>query len=531
MIRFSQVQFTYPGASLPALQVDGLRIPAGSFCLLSGQSGSGKSTLLRLVNGLVPHFSGGTIQGSIEINGINPIQAGPQRMSQQVGFVFQEPENQFVVDVVEDEIVFSLENAAMPRNEIGQRLDQMLTLLEIGHLRHRKVESLSGGEAQRVAIAAALVLQPPILLLDEPTSQLDPFAAQEVLTLLDRLRRNNRLTIMLAEQRLERILPHASMLVHLAPDGQSLLAGPPQEILQHSELVPPLVELAKKRGWHPLPLTVSDAAQFLTPAEVLKEHSNPIFAAATSPVVSIKNLSVTYQRQPALRDINLDIFQGERLVIMGPNGAGKSTLLRTIVRLIKPAQGTIKLNGRLLNGENERNIFRDVGFLPQDPNALLFAESVRQEMLITLRNHHQDMDTAAIECLLQRLLLNGKSDAYPRDLSTGEKQRTALGAISITNPALLILDEPTRGLDQLAKQALYQLLVNWNAEGKTIVLVTHDVEFAASLATRLVILENGQISADGDPRTLMHAMPRYRTQIAQLFPNSGWLTVADTSQD
>lgn len=245
MIRIEKLTYRYPGAEKNALHIPWLQIQAGTFCLVIGESGSGKSTLLRLINGLVPHFTGGTLGGNIQVAGLNPVAAGPQVMSRQVGFVFQEAENQFVVDIVEDEIAFSMEQAAIPRAEMQTRVQQILQTLNLEHLRTRKVDTLSGGETQRVAIAAALVLEPKILVLDEPTSQLDPLAAEEVMLLLKRLQQDLGLTIVLSEQRLDRVLGFADCVAILSADGQLSEYGLPQEVIQHSVLKPPIVQLAE----------------------------------------------------------------------------------------------------------------------------------------------------------------------------------------------------------------------------------------------------------------------------------------------
>ncbi len=529
MIEINQLIFTYPAAEKPALNINRLSIPAASFCLVTGQSGSGKSTLLRLMNGLVPHFTGGTLSGSILVHGDDPVQSGPALMSNKVGFVFQEPENQFVVDVVEDEIAFSMENAAVARSEMQSRINSILQQLEIQHLRKRKLGTLSGGEAQRVALAAALVLNPALLVLDEPTSQLDPKAAQDVLALLDRLRKNNGLTILLAEHRLERVLPFADTMVHIHPDGSDCWFGTPQEIIPRSKLQPPVVQLGIKLGWQPIPLDVKSTAGFLQYKLTIKPAKPELKINSTKPAISVKDLIVNYPDQPVLKRISFDLFEGERVAIMGPNGAGKSTLLRALIGLIKPMAGSISLFGESIQNRQTAEICRSVAFLPQDPNALLFSETVRNELEVTLHNHGIQPAENEISDLLAELLLNEKSEAYPRDLSTGERQRTALGAICITHPKLIILDEPTRGMDQLAKAALIKLLKQWNAEGRTILLVTHDVEFVAEFATRTLILENGSILADGLPAQVMHDFPRYRTQIAQLFPDTPWLTVEDVN--
>ena len=387
MIDIDRLIFSYPDAPRPALQLKNLHIPAGAFCLVTGQSGCGKSTLLRLTNGLIPHFTGGTISGSIRVAGKDPIQTGPELMSRQVGFVFQEAENQFVVDVVEDEIAFSLENAAVPRSEMRSRVNQVLEQLGIQKLRKRKLDTLSGGEAQRVALAAALVLNPKLLVLDEPTSQLDPQAAQDVLTMLEHLRKTSDLTILLAEHRLERILPFADLMIHIRPDGSEILIGSPQEILPLSRLQPPVVQLGIKFGWRPLPLDVSSAAVFVPSNLKIKTPGQPQDDSLRTTAISVSELVVNYPDHPVLKNISFEIYAGDRVALMGPNGAGKSTLLRSLIGLIKPAHGSIRLFGETIHNRQTSEICRSVAFLPQDPNALLFSETVRQELEVTLHNH------------------------------------------------------------------------------------------------------------------------------------------------
>ena len=532
MLRIENLSFTYPDSLKPALLIDHLHIPRGSFTLVSGRSGSGKSTLLRLTNALVPYFSGGKVSGSILVDGLNPLEKGPQVMSKHVGFVFQEPENQFIVDRVEDEIAFSMENAAIPRAEMQNRILNILQQLGIESLRYRKVNTLSGGEMQRVAIAAALVLRPKILVLDEPTSQLDPRAAQDVLSLLDQIRKEQGITILVAEHRLERVLQFCTLMLHLTAGQAVTLCGTPNEVVARCELQPPVVRLAQLRNWQPLPLSVEAAIPFAKNEQILPKYFEAIDLSTkdeenSQAVFSIRNLSIDYGKQPVLEGINFDLHQAERLVIMGPNGAGKSTLLRALVGLIKPNQGEIYLQGQPIVDLHTAEICRSVGFLPQDPNALLFSETVTQELETTLRNHQLPVDGNAIQKMLDQLMLKEEGLTYPRDLSTGERQRVALGAMSITKPQVLILDEPTRGLDQLAKNSLLALLKEWNAKGVTILMVTHDVEMAASFASRVILLEEGHLIANGDPRKILHQFPRYRTQIAQLFPDSGLLTVED----
>jgi energy-coupling factor transporter ATP-binding protein EcfA2 len=538
VITFEHVSYIYPGVTRPALQDVSLHLPEGVFALVVGPSGAGKSTLLRCINGLVPHFSGGALQGTLIVDGIEPVQATPQVLSRHVGFVFQDPEAQFVMDRVEDEVAFALENAALPRQEMRVRVEEVLDLLDLAPLRDRPLETLSGGERQRVAIAAALALRPHILVLDEPTSQLDPQSAEDVLHALVRLNADLGLTIVLVEHRLERVLPFVDHLVCLSESGTVVTAGPPRQVLQRLDLVPPLVTVSKALGWDPLPLTIKEGRQFsrewtgrkLSPASTRPEGelTNPPQGRTNQPYLQAQEIEVGYNGRAVLHSVNLDVWPGEIVVLMGRNGSGKTTLLKSIVGLLRLRQGRLVVGGQETNGHHVAEICQRVGYLPQDPNALLFADTVRQELLITLRNHRLETQPPIDpQALLAQLGIVGKADAYPRDLSAGERQRVALGAITVTRPGALLLDEPTRGLDYAAKHALVALLRGWRDEGMAILLVTHDVELAAAAADRVMLMSQGDIIARGAPAQVLGASPLFAPQVARLFPGSGWLTPED----
>jgi energy-coupling factor transport system ATP-binding protein len=510
-------------------------LPTGELILLVGSSGAGKSTLLRCVNGLTPHFTGGALSGSIQVNGLDPVQAAPQVMSRHVGFVFQDPESQFVLDRVEDEIAFALENSAMPRPEMRVRVEEALDLLDLAPLRERPLATLSGGEKQRVAIAAALALRPQILVLDEPTSQLDPKSAEDVLNALVRLNNDLGLTILLAEHRLERVASFAGRVLYLSPEGGELLCDAPAAVFSQIDLGPPLVQVGKRLGWSPLPLTIKEGLRFARghapflhgAGQRARGKSSP----QDAPFISIQNVEFSYKEASVLNGVSLAVHPGEVVALMGRNGSGKSTLLRNIVGLLRPTRGRIAVAGQDIRSQDVAAICRRVAYLPQDPNALLFADTVRQEMEITLRNHGEAVDAPPMrqrmDELLRRLRLSGKATAYPRDLSVGERQRVALAAVAITRPDGLLLDEPTRGLDGEAKAELITLLAGWRAEGMAILLVTHDVELAAQIADRVAIMSQGEIIAEGPPEQVMAASPLFAPQIARLFPGSGWLTAED----
>ena len=528
MIAFHQVTYTYPGASVPILRDVNLRIPSGALALVTGPSGAGKSTLLRCINGLVPHFSGGVFHGQVDVAGLDPVRASPRQVSQSVGFVFQDPESQFVFDGVEDEIAFALENAAIPFAEMHARVAEVLELLGLTRLRSRPLDSLSGGEQQRVAIAAALALRPSILVLDEPTSQLDPKGAEDVLQALERLQRLQGLTVVLAEHRLERILPFADLLVHV--ENQQVIAGPPRQGLARIALNPPLVRLGKALGWEPLPLTVEESRPFVAkmafqPAPQTRKSMPE--DGPTAPVLQARALSFSYGSELILEDANLELSGGEILGLMGGNGVGKSTLLRCLVGLLRPSRGTVTLYGKDTAALGVADICLQVGYLPQDPNALLFADSVLEELRITLRNHHLPVREDFLLEFLGRIGLVDLAAQYPRDLSVGERQRVALGAVTISMPKVVLLDEPTRGLDYVSKAVLLKILQEWRQSGKAILLVTHDVEFAAMACDRVAIMEKGRVVQVGQTARMLRGRPLFAPQIVQLFPDTDWLTASD----
>ena len=534
MITLRHFTHRYPQSDRPALADVDLHIPEGAFALVAGPSGAGKSTLLRALNGLVPHFSGGRSAGFLTVAGRDPVADGPSVLSRSVGFVFQDPEAQFVVDQVEDEIAFALENAGLPVSLMVERVEAALALLELAGLRRRQIGQLSGGEMQRVAIASALALRPRLLVLDEPTSQLDPQSAEELLKTLARLNRALGLTVVLSEHRLERVAAYATHVIYLDGDGRAPNCGPARHVFPHIPLVPPVVELGRALGWQPLPLTVEEGLPFarrsplLTTAVAERSSGEGPGVRPGEAVLSVRALHVSYADRPVLRGIDLDVRQGEIVALIGRNGAGKTTLLRAIAGLARAQRGEVTVGGRSIAGRSVADICRSVGYLPQNPNALLFADTVREEILVTLHNHGlQAHPPIAPEGLLARLGLAGLAGAYPRDLSAGERQRVALAAITATRPALLLLDEPTRGLDYGAKEALLNLLREWRADGMAVLLVTHDVELVARLADRVAWLEEGKIRADGSPASVLGESPAFAPQMARLFPGRGWLTVED----
>lgn len=540
MIEIDGLTYTFPRAQEPALQDVSLAVPAGEFALLTGPSGAGKSTLLRCLNGLVPHFSGGTITGRVQVGGYNALEAGPRVLSKVVGFVFQSPESQAVLDRVEAEIAFGLENAAVPESDMRLRVEEVLNLLDLARLRDRPLSKLSGGERQRVAIATAMVLKPRILVLDEPTSQLDPQAAAELLQSLVRLNEELGLTVMLVEQRLERVVRYVDRLIYLEA-GRIVTDRPVRSALGQipDEQLPPLARLGRALGWQPLPLTVKEGRQFARqvppPVGLDKEvetngRTDPGRSPGAAPMLlEADDIHFAYNGRSVLQGVDLHVKRGEAVVLLGRNGSGKSTLLKCLVGLLKPARGRIMLAGESVNGKSVADICRQVAYLPQAPDDLLFADTVEEELAITLRNHGLTDGQLPLppDGLLSELGLDKLGKHYPRDLSVGQRQRVALASIMVTVPKLLLLDEPTRGLDFSAKRDLIALWQAWQARGIGLLLVTHDVELTVRIADRVLVLGPGQIIADGPPAEVLGASALFAPQMARLFPGRGWLTVED----
>ncbi|MGQ9627639.1 MAG: ABC transporter ATP-binding protein [Anaerolineae bacterium] len=524
LVIFHNVTYIYPEGKGPVLSDFNLEVEEGEFLLVIGASGAGKSTFLRCLNGLVPHFYGGNFRGDVRVAGRDPVALGPRGMSDLVGFVFQDPEAQFVVDVVEDELVFAMENHGFPQALMRRRVEEVLDQMGIAPLRGRRVSALSGGEKQRVAIGAVLTLQPRLLVLDEPTSQLDPQAAEEVLTALQKLNQDLGLTVILSEHRLERVVQYADRILYLPGGGLPPLEGPPAEVLAQVELTPPLITLAKRLGWKPLPLTIKAGQSFARRLKIAPfKPEEP--GKNLPPLAQIADLWFAYGEQEALRGASFSLHEGEIVALMGRNGSGKTTLLKHLAGLLRPQQGRIELWGQDTRQMALEEIIRRVGYVPQNPNALLFAETVQDELNFTRRNHGLPPEEESE--LLRILGLEGHANSYPRDLSVGERQRVALAAILASEPELILLDEPTRGLDYRKKDALAAFLKAQKEAGKTVLMSTHDVELVARCADRVIILGEGQVVAEGPTREVMAGSMVFSSQVSKLFGDAHLLTVEE----
>ena len=544
MIRFDGVSVTLPGAPAPVLREVSFTVPEGELCLVVGRTGSGKTTVLRCVNGLVPHFSGGRLDGEVSVDGRGTRTHRPRDLADLVGVVGQDPVAGFVTDRVEDELAFGMESLGVAPAVMRRRVEETLDLLGLADVRDRPLLSLSGGQQQRVAIGSVLTSHPRVLVLDEPTSALDPPAAEEVLAALTRLVHDLGLTVLVAEHRLERVVQYADSVLHLPGDG-TVVAGTPAGIFATAEVAPPVVTLGRLAGWSPLPLSVRDARRLAGPlrerlAAAAQREGALAQREATAPergtasrggeVARLERVSVVRGQAVALRGVDLVVRAGEVVALMGRNGAGKSTLLSVLAGLLAPTQGRALVGDAAPDRLSPRQLVRRVGLVPQQPADLLYADTVTRECAVADRE--SGLPVGATAAALERLvpdLLAERGDAHPRDLSEGQRLSLVLAVVLAGAPPLLLLDEPTRGLDYPAKERLGRVLRELAAGGHAVLLATHDVELAAETADRTVVLADGEIVADGPTREVVTQSPAFAPQVAKVLAPGGWLTVADVA--
>ncbi|HYM44968.1 MAG TPA: ATP-binding cassette domain-containing protein [Solirubrobacteraceae bacterium] len=536
IVSFNRVSYRYPGAVEPALDDVSLDVQPGELCLLAGLSGHGKSTLLRAACGLAPHFHGGRFAGAVTLAGMDTREHGPARLGTVAGVLFQDPETQLVTNSVRAELALGLQSRGEGGAAVARGVEEVALALGIDALLDRSVHELSGGEQQRVALGAALAGRPPVILLDEPTSQLDPVAGDELIGLLRRLNQEWETTILLAEHRLERCLSAADRVIALCR-GRVAHDGDPASFLAWAEreapaLQTPGAKLFALAGLRPLPVGVRQARASLRahgrlpqdghlrpaaaaqPQEAIgaPRNTDDRLAALTSdrrseigrqtgrrePVAALRMRGVWHELRdgPAiLRGIELTLRPGESVALMGRNGAGKSTLLRHAAGLLAPTRGRIERAGR-------------VALLLQNPGDYFL---------------HARVDEETSARALAAAGLEHASERNPRDLSGGERQRLALAIVAGDGepPAVLALDEPTRGMDREAKGELALELRRRAGDGQAVIVTTHDPEFAASCAQRAILLAGGRVIADGPASELLAGGWYFATETARILGGAG----------
>ena len=503
-----------------------LTVPQGGYLVILGPSGSGKSTLCLTFNGVIPQSIPGDMSGDVLINSLNTKDHHVHELADSVGIVLQNPESQLFAMSVEEELAFGPENLGLPREEIIKRIEEALTTINISD-RERFPFSLSGGEKQKLAIASMLTMKPSYLVLDEPTSQLDPRGRKDVFSVLKELHSEG-MSMVVVEHDTEHIVEHAQEVVVLK-DGCVVKCGSPEDVFSDVEgmkelgiQVPEVAEFTHAlytRGLiDRVYVTLEGAAAIKEHLKITKNHKKEMTktrvtkkARKDEPVVEVKSLFFQYADGPSvLTHVDLSIYKGEIVALVGQNGSGKTTLVKHFNGLLRPVKGEILVDRELVAKKSVAEMARKVGYVFQNPDHQIFADTVFDEVEFGLKNLGvpEQERKEKVEQVLQQTDLSRYKDVHPTSLSGGEKQRLAIASVLVMDPQILILDEPTTGLDLPSSRSIINLVKTLHSRGHTVVLVTHDMKLVAEMATRIVILKEGEIAADGHPRTIFgdHAL-------------------------
>lgn len=542
MINFDQVSVVYPEATEPTISDVNLNVAAGEWLVLAGPTGTGKSTLLNSINGMVPRFTGGTLYGTVTVDGRETGDLPPRELSDVVGVVNQDPLLGFVTDNVEAELAFGMEQLGLSPSTMRQRVEATIDLLGLAEIRDRKLHQLSGGQQQRVAIGSVFTSHPKVLVLDEPTSALDPTSAEEVLAALSRMVHDLGVTVVMAEHRLERVIQFADRVALMSPEGR-VTAGPPGEMMKTSPVAPPVVTLGRVMGWDPLPLSVRDArrdAPALIEELAGKEPALTVPPRKSDPVLRASKVLVAYDELVAVNKVDLDLYGGEIVALMGRNGCGKSSLLWALQGSGAMRSGSVELGERrrpkakikkgLFKRKTEESLGLDVGvgLVPQTPADLLFRDTVDKEC--GQADSDNGLEAGATRSILDQIAPGVPHETHPRDLSEGQKLGLALAITLVAKPEVLLLDEPTRGLDYEAKARLSKLLEQLRDDGIAVVLSTHDVEFVAQTCSRVIMMAGGEVIADDSATEVLTALPAFAPQVSRVLNDGKWLTVDQVTQ-
>ncbi|HYN30362.1 MAG TPA: ATP-binding cassette domain-containing protein [Dermatophilaceae bacterium] len=547
------VTVTLPDAAAATLRGVSVAVEEGELALVVGRTGVGKSTLLGAMTGAVPHFTGGTLAGDVRVHGRSTRTWRPRDLADLVGTVGQDPLAGFVTDTVEEELAYGMEQLGLSGAVMRTRVEEVLDVMGIAELREAPLRELSGGQQQRVAIGAVLTAHPRVIVLDEPTSALDPTGAEEVLATITRLVHDLAVTVVVAEHRIERVLQYADTVLAVGADGR-VRQGAPAEVMEDADVAPPVVELGRYAGWSPLPLSVRDARRRGTAlraelARVAVERPAPAAPSARRggpTVLAARGVVVRHGDVIAVAGVDLDLRAGEVTALMGRNGSGKSSLLWALQGSGSRAAGTVvvhpsgggpaldpaaldratldpaALDPAALDPAARR---RHVGLVPQSATDLLYLDTVGAECAQADAESGVPPGTCAE--LLERLVPGLDRLRHPRDLSEGQRLAVVLAIQLTADPEVLLLDEPTRGLDYPAKAALRQTVRELVARGRSVVVATHDVEVVAATADRVVLLAAGEVVADGSAAEVMGSSPALAPQIAKITAPGPWLTLGD----
>lgn len=518
-IEIKNLNFTYPLEKKKSLEDINLSIEKGSLLLVAGKSGSGKSTLGRAIVGTVPHFYGGTIGGQIKIDGKLIEKMSHKERAEKITMVFQDPEKQLMMNKVHREVAFGLENISANEKVIKRRVYEALQFSGILNLAERDITSLSGGEKQKVVVASALAYMPQCIILDEPTSQLDPSSAEEVINLVKKINEELGITVIVVEHRVNRWFDAADSIA-VMDKGKIRLFKDKEDFYNNCSedefmFLPDYLKFFKRIKIKSMPANFKKARiEFLNSNITLKKEDKNIYNEEHQTILTIKNLSYINDSKNILKNINFTVNKGDFISIMGANGAGKSTFLKSIMGLID-YEGVMELYNQNAKDMDLRSIAKHIGYVSQNPNDYLSKDTVYEEIKFTMDNYGI-YDEKVIEEVLKELEIYDLKDKNPRDLSGGQRQRVAIASILVLKPEMILLDEPTRGLERELKLKLGKVLKRLNEEGTTIILVTHDTDFASSFCSRYILMFNGSIAADGGKKEVLSDGIFYTTSINKL---------------
>ena len=526
-IEFRGVSFRYAGAQKDALQAINLTIQPGEIVLVTGPAGSGKTTFCSCINGLVPHYHEGELLGQVIVRSYDTRRARIGGLASLVGMVFQDPDSQLVTSSVVDEVAFGPENLGVPRTEINRRVTEALSATRLTGFEEREPHNLSGGEQQACAIAATYAMQPDIYVMDEPLANLDPEGRLQVLQVLIDVAKLRQKTLIIVEHSLEEVLPFVDRVIVMEA-GRIVRDGTLDEVLAGGDLPrvftrPAIVRLADTFG---LDLKTFSAEKFYADLTAQKPLGMIEAAAAPAPVVrtsstaliEFRNVHFAYKGQPALRGVNLTIYESELVAILGRNGSGKTTLARHIIGLLHPAQGSVIVGGRDVARTPTHELTQQIGFCFQNPNHQIVSFKVRDEMTFGLKAHniHPGEFEGRIQRALELVDLLDVIEAEIFDLGKGQKQRLALASVLTLNPQILVIDEPTTGQDPQMTREIFDIIKHLNDLGTTVLMITHRVDYAASYAQRAIVMNRGEVAFDGPVLGLVADVDMMRANALEL---------------
>lgn len=535
LITLNDVSVKYPGATVPVVNKMSFHVAKGERLLITGPSGCGKSTLAYVLNGTLPRSIEAELTGDVALGGQLVAEQSVKQIAEKVGILFQDPESQFCMQTVEEEVAFGLENLCIPTVEMEDRIEQSLVQVGLGTERKTQLHELSGGMKQRLGLACLLAMNPEVLILDEPTANLDPQGADELLRIIMQLAESSGKTLILIEHRLDRIVPHLDRVLLMNREGTLIADGSPRELFGHQQqlfkqegaAIPAVCEravafAAKGFIWSPFPLTVEEGNEQLimndrqanrtrdlfstdaTGAEHRDVDHRQVSMAKVAPIMKVCDLAFRYEQKEVLRDVSFNLYPGAITVLLGMNGAGKSTLVQLLMKLLKPTSGTVRLYDTPLTMWRDRELYRKVGYVFQNPEHQFLRDSVEAELAFGFEwsGLPQDQWQHKVETQLEEFGLEHVRAQHPFQLSQGQKRRLSVATMLSHDQELLLFDEPTFGQDAHYTEALMTMMAELRDEGKALLMITHDVELVYRYADQALVLHEGTIAFDGDPNEL-----------------------------